>query len=110
VKADRDQLFAEALVRYKKGEDWYKVPDSAVKEQEKRREADPWEDLIANWTTNKGKFTSSQIYAECLTLKPDKLTRQVQLRVGKIMRARGWYQSNTTVIGHAGKAWLYREK
>jgi hypothetical protein len=50
---DRDQLFAEAMVEFLKGERWW--PDDEFErthiapEQEARYEADPWEGTVAGW-------------------------------------------------------------
>jgi predicted P-loop ATPase len=55
LKADRDQLWAEAVARYKKGEHWW--PDAemeklAEKEQSKRYQPGQWDAEIIEWLKN----------------------------------------------------------
>jgi predicted P-loop ATPase len=58
LRRDRDQLFAEAVMRFKRDDHWW--PDAAFEaatirpEQEKRREDDPWEAPIAEYLGGKG--------------------------------------------------------
>jgi hypothetical protein len=59
----RDQLFAEALVRYRRGEPWWPTPEFEAKhmapEQETRFEADPWEEPIAEHLARKPNFNEA---------------------------------------------------
>ena len=58
LRRDRDQLFAEAVMRFKREEHWW--PDAAFEaamispEQESRREEDPWEAPIAEYLGGNG--------------------------------------------------------
>ena len=62
---DRDQLFAEAVMRYRAGEQWW--PDKNFErehiapEQAERYEADAWEETIAAYVGDKAKVTVGQI-------------------------------------------------
>ncbi len=53
IRKDRDQLWAEAVVRYREGEKWYideaKLVAAAMAAQEERYAADEWENLIERW-------------------------------------------------------------
>jgi predicted P-loop ATPase len=55
LEADRDQLWAEAVVRYKAGEPWW-LDDAtealARKEQKERQTTDVWADRILQWCEN----------------------------------------------------------
>ena len=53
---DRDQLWAEAVARFRAGAIWWlDTPEliaAATAEQEKRYQADAWDDLIEHWLTH----------------------------------------------------------
>src|SRR5262249_11720655 len=53
LEADRDQLWAEAVARYREGERWWlheaDVVAAAAAEQESRRVQDVWEPVIKQW-------------------------------------------------------------
>ena len=53
LRRDRDQLWAEAVVRYERGELWWldtaDLIADAAGEQEERLQADPWETAIETW-------------------------------------------------------------
>lgn len=65
---DRDQLFAEAVHRYRQGEKAY-IEDTIelaeiIAEQEKRREQDPWDEILAPWVSaHRDGFTPREVYA-----------------------------------------------
>ena len=67
LKANRDQYFAEALHRYRKGEQMW-ISDKTILaaarvEQEKRREKDPWLDVLRDWlNTQKDGIYPNEIY------------------------------------------------
>jgi predicted P-loop ATPase len=62
---DRDQLFAEAVVNFRKGAVWW--PDKEFEgehimpEQAARYEADAWEENIATYLANKSKVTVGEV-------------------------------------------------
>jgi predicted P-loop ATPase len=65
LRHNRDQLFAEAVVRYRRGDQWW--PDAAFErrvikpEQESRYESDPWEETIAEYVKGQSRVTVTQI-------------------------------------------------
>jgi predicted P-loop ATPase len=67
---DRDQLFAEAVVRFKVGDPWW--PDKAFErrfiapQQEERYEGDAWEELIAAFIEYRSEVTLIDIAVGCL--------------------------------------------
>lgn len=89
VESIRDQLFAEAVVRYRAGETWWDIP-GAEQEQEQRYQRDVWEEKIADWLKGKMKATILEVMEECLMLKTDRQGRSEQTRVGNILRRLKW--------------------
>lgn len=53
IRKVRDQLWAEAVVRYKAGEQWYidepHLVQMAMSAQEQRYDADEWENILEDW-------------------------------------------------------------
>jgi putative DNA primase/helicase len=93
LRRDRDQLFAEAVARYQKGETWHEIPwEEAEAEREAVFEADAWEEKIGPWLSTKfpQETTVSEILEDCLGLPPDRHGRSEQTRVGNILRRWNW--------------------
>lgn len=106
--ADRDQLWAEAVVRYRRGETWYlddpRLEREAKAEQEARREVDPWEppivsyleswrDLAEQKAAAGGQLRVEHLPGDCLEkleMSVAKTTLRDQRRVNAILRAVGW--------------------
>lgn len=68
IEADRDQLWAEAFVRYRSGEQWHvNTPELGTlceAEQEARYEVDGWEEKIRRWFHDPAKFSRTPIIVE----------------------------------------------
>lgn len=99
LAAAREQLWAEAVARYKAGEQWWltdeEEPDQ-VAEQEKRRELDPWEDIIAAWIDNAhGDITVARILEQAVERRKCDQTVADQRRVGRVLRVLGYEQTAT---------------
>jgi predicted P-loop ATPase len=99
----RDQLFAEALVRYRRDEPWW--PDGEfeakhiVEQQEKRFEGDAWEEPIAEYLNRKlnpslkcpnGRTTVFEIAKNCLSFDVEKIGTADQRRITAILERLGW--------------------
>lgn len=89
VSTIRDQLFAEAVVRYRAGEKWWDIP-GAEREQDARYQQDVWEEKIADWLRGKLKVTVLEVMEECLMLKSDRQGRSEQTRIGMILKRLKW--------------------
>jgi hypothetical protein len=65
IAQDRDQLWAEALVRIRAGEDWHitdpKVRAEAEEEQAGRRQVDPWRELISPFVKGRKVVTVGDV-------------------------------------------------
>jgi predicted P-loop ATPase len=93
---DRDQLFAEAVTRYRKGEAWW--PDKVFEreniapQQASRYEADVWEEAISEWlsTTTLDRVTLLQIAKGALDFKTDRIGTADQRRIVAILTNIGW--------------------
>lgn len=111
LKADRDQLFAEACARFNAGERWWLSTEeeaAAFPEQDSRTEEDAWEAPIAKWLERPHKpdpaspfgdriymlpssgVTTSDVLSYALDLPASHHGRKEAGRVGVILRAYGW--------------------
>jgi putative DNA primase/helicase len=97
VLKEREQVWAEAVARYKAGEKWHVTDKSLLGlfegEQEQRRQLDPWESIIAEWLHGtrfvaRGVTTADVLSA--LKIAPKDRTRAEESRVGGILRKLGW--------------------
>jgi predicted P-loop ATPase len=87
----RDQLFAEAVARFRAGESWWSVPSvEAAAEADERRPRDTWEDALRSYLDDTKQYGMQQLLENCLDIPLAKQDRVAQLRTGSAMRALGW--------------------
>ncbi len=104
IIANRDQLFAEAVARYKKQERYYPTKEEEEKyfvpEQVEREINDPWYYIIKNWVSKETtpKYTIADILINCLRYSASQITAggSESKRIGGIMRKLGWTVSRET--------------
>jgi predicted P-loop ATPase len=94
LRSVRDQLFAEALVRFEKGERFWPTSDEQREifdpEQLKREQQDSLVDLLHDWVYGRTmEFSLAMAACDGLNLDASKLTRDLQTRVGNSLRKLG---------------------
>jgi predicted P-loop ATPase len=96
LRAQRDQIFAEARDRYRNGAKWYVMPDSTDEEQSERAAPDLWTDRVIDYCTDLAgqriAVTSSRILSDAIELPLAKQTDAEKRRIARIMRENGWVQ------------------
>jgi predicted P-loop ATPase/5S rRNA maturation endonuclease (ribonuclease M5) len=99
LKDDRDQLWAEAVCRYRADEPWWpNVEDSQIlnKIRRDRYAEDPWKQRIAECLENnpitkaQGKVTMKEILIGALEIEYGRQTSHDTMRVGRILKSLGW--------------------
>jgi predicted P-loop ATPase len=91
---DRDQLFAEAVVLYREGAQWW--PDANFErefikpEQEARFEVDAWEESIRNYLIGQTKVTVGGIAQNALGFMTNRIGRADQNRIVAVLERLGW--------------------
>lgn len=99
IRSNREQLWAEAFFRYRKGEKWYftdeALIEAAAEITEERRQTDPWEHVIGKWLAEQPRVrvrgvTTSDVLLRALELAPDRLSRYEETRAGQVLRACGF--------------------
>jgi predicted P-loop ATPase len=85
----RDQLWAEAVHRYKAGEPWWlETPELealATAEQAARFVVDPWEAPICEWVGDRSDVSVSEVLEQALGLSAKEYTQSAQNRVARIL-------------------------
>jgi hypothetical protein len=108
LKRDRGQLWAEAVVRYKAGENWWLEGDLiriAEEEQAQRYDTDPWLPLIEDYIKGLDSVSIQEILERCLTMPKDRWHRPEKNRIGASLRFLGWVMRKVGPKGH--QAWRY---
>jgi predicted P-loop ATPase len=91
---DRDQLFAEAVERYRHDEQWW--PDKnferehMIPEQEARYEADVWEENIRDYLALHPRVTVGQVAKQALLIETPKIGTADQRRIAAVLTNLGW--------------------
>ena len=124
LRRDRDQLWAEAVARFKDGAIWW-LEDTALlkaarEEQDKRYQSDAWDGLIDRWLTHEirvfgDSFSSfdpirresvlrhepltdvsvGEILEEAIGIEPARWNRVDQMRVSGYLKKNGWERYRT---------------
>jgi len=108
LKRDRDQLWAEAVARYQKGEMWWLesadlIADATV-EQDARYATDAWESAIARYVLTRDWTTVAEVLAH-LSVETPKQGQSEQNRVARCLKRLGWQRKQRTVDGM--RVWGY---
>ena len=107
VASMRDQLWAEACVRYEQGVQWWNVPD-AEKHQAEIYIGDTWEEIIARWLEDRRaatppfedfEVTIAEVLDKALKIDPGRQARPDQNRASASLRRLGWSSRRETVNG-----------
>ena len=109
LKADRDQLWAESVSRYRSGEKWYLSENdliaASVSIQNEHFQADAWDNVISEWIANRwnvGEVTVSEILSGAIGLDRSKWSKQDQDRVVRFLKRNKWKR-----VEQPGRGWVY---
>jgi predicted P-loop ATPase len=135
LRRDRDQLWAEAVVRYREGAIWW-LHDPALiamaeAAQATRLQSDAWDDLIEHWLAferrrvNRGyggyddwqdeeveraalltDVSVGEILEQAIGVEPGRWTKGDQMRVGAYLKAAKWERYQRQKDG--SREWRYR--
>jgi predicted P-loop ATPase len=94
VERDRDQIWAEAVARYKAGEPWWletpELEELATAEQLKRLKAVVWDEPIKRWVGppregGRSDVSIREVAQGALGIEPEDLTHSNEIRIAKIL-------------------------
>lgn len=102
LRAERTQLWAEAVYRYRKCEKWHlqdaKLLRAAAEEAEERRQMDPWETHVQEFL---GRVKNKKLYAkdgvriedlldDAVQMPRDRQEHSHRIRMGRVLHVIGW--------------------
>ena len=119
----RDQLWAEALHAFVRGEQWWLTEEEErLREEENARheESDPWEEKVVDWLFGKPKqgdhvhipvkdptfITTAEVLSDALRMEAGRWSKGEERRVGAILRRLGYRSGERTVDGQRRKGWV----
>ncbi len=134
---DRDQLWAEAVARYREGAIWWldepELVAYAKAEQDQRYQSDAWDALIERWliyerrrvnheygnfddwrdedverTSPLADTSIGEILKGALDIDPARWTRADQMRVSAFLKSRGWERYQARI--GLSREWRYRKR
>lgn len=106
IRANREQLFAEAVARYKAGEPHWLMPTAeTTAEQAARFQADPWLDNIAEIIKGEATVTTAHV-AEKLGISLERRDRAIEMRIAASLRHLGWNRRRAR-LSTSQRAYVY---
>jgi len=98
IARDRDQLWAEARVRYQRGEHWHADTSEfralCEAEQADRRPQDPWLPLLEEWLAapirEGGGFTTATVLTGACGVDKSDVNTRLETRLATLMKQLGW--------------------
>jgi predicted P-loop ATPase len=96
IERDRDQLWAEAVVRFKAGALWWlETPELealAFAEQATRFKVDTWQEPVEEWLGERKDTSIGEVLEHALGIAPQEVTRSAEMRVSSILTNLGFTQ------------------
>jgi predicted P-loop ATPase len=107
--AARDQLWGEALHRYRMDETLYLPDDLKAVARESiaaRVQEDAWQDVIANFLKAKTKTTAYEILKECIRLDNKDIDTYKRKRVGRALSMLKWTYKPIWLNNKTTRGWI----
>lgn len=106
----RDQLWAEAVSRYKAGEVWWLSDDEEAareKDAERYQVEDSWEEPISEWlATRPLSVTTSALLDKALDIPASQRGRAAEMRVATVMKRLGYVLHRRREVGSVSRVWV----
>ena len=94
IARDREQIWAEAVRRYRSGAPWYlddtEIVQEARVEQDARKSKDEWGAVIDDFLAGESETTIGRVLEHCLKVERSKWSQSDQQRVQKHLVRVGW--------------------
>jgi predicted P-loop ATPase len=99
---ERDQLWAEAVVRFRAGAHWWLTPELqalATVEQAARFEVDAWADTVSNWLVGRNDVSVGEVLVGALGVSQESWSQTAQNRVAAILVSTGFNRYRPGMTG-----------
>jgi predicted P-loop ATPase len=112
LESVRDDLFAEAVWRYHRGEPWWEVPEVASTVQADRQDYDEWTPKILDWAQQQLALSQDYILignalSDGLRLPIQLINKGAQMRAANILRKANWKRSKVYVSTSKDELWVW---
>lgn len=100
IAHDRNQLWAEAVHRFRAGEQWWPDPELArlaSEQQEARHQVDAWEGPISAYVNGRAEVTVREVGCDALKIDDARLDRAAQMRIAHALQRLGWASTGNPV-------------
>jgi len=108
LRADRDQLWAEARERWANGEPWWLSDELAVEQAadaEARTSHDPWSDAIATLPADVTGVTARDLLVR-FGLEVGTQTKSDEMRLAGLLKRAGWWSDQVRRNGTKARFWF----
>jgi predicted P-loop ATPase len=109
VRANRDQLWAEAVNAFKLNEAWWlsdTEEDHAKIEQSSRIASDPWQSMVAKYAEGRESVSVESVLADVCEIKVSQLSHNDRRRVTSILGALGYRSEQVRIDGKRVYRWI----
>ena len=117
IATDRDQLWAEAVERYRAREPWWLTDEAQISKAESiqgdRTESDVWGELIDRWLDEPEHrsaevLTTGVILTEAIKMAADRQGRADEMRVANHLSKRGWRRTKRRLFKGSPPVWCWQ--
>ena len=112
LAADRDQIWAEAVARFRAGARWWPEGQEEVSacalEQEERVEADAWVDNIIGYANGLSHVSVADVWVRGLGGQIDRLGRADEMRISRVLRSHGYRRVRVTDGDR--RTWVFKQE
>ena len=93
LERERDQLWAEAVARYRSGAPWWldaKTEQDRASAAQQFEASDPWEEKVSAFLEGRREVSIPDVLESALELDPGKWNRTAEMRLAAILAGIGW--------------------
>jgi predicted P-loop ATPase len=111
LREHRDQLWAEAVVLYSAGADWWITKTETQREAERHQRdryvGDPWDELISSYMDLYAEVTIQDVLTNAVHVEKSRWTQNDQNRVARCLKALGCHR--VQIRTGDKRVWKYRK-